>query len=81
MSDDDRTGIFAGVGLAVAAALCCGLPLLIAAGALGALAGIGFGSWLLIAFGLVVIAGSVVAWRRRTRACPVDDDPARRATR
>ena len=81
MSDDDGIGILAGAGLAAAMVTCCGLPLLIGSGALAALAGIGLGSWLLVAFGLMVIAGSVVAWRRRGRACPVEDDPARRTVR
>jgi len=36
--------------------LCCGLPVLLALGSLGALAGITWGSWLLIGVGLVTLA-------------------------
>ena len=36
--------------------LCCGIPVLLALGSLGALAGITWDSWLLIALGLVTLA-------------------------
>lgn len=42
--------------------VCCGLPLLLSAGALGALAGIGLGNWLVIAVGLVVAAVGAARW-------------------
>jgi hypothetical protein len=45
--------------------VCCGLPLLLSAGALGALAGIGLGSWLVIAASLVVAVAGWVRWRSR----------------
>ncbi len=42
--------------------LCCGIPVLLALGSLSALAGITWGSWLLIALGLVTLAFGI---RRR----------------
>jgi len=47
--------------------LCCGIPVLLALGSLGALAGITSGSWLLIALGLVTLA---VGIRRRQARGP-----------
>ena len=48
-----------------AVGLCCGIPVLLALGSLGALAGITWGSWLLIALGLVTLAVGI--WRRHAR--------------
>ncbi|CAN5868061.1 hypothetical protein BH20ACT6_BH20ACT6_11850 [soil metagenome] len=45
--------------------LCCGLPVLLSLGFLGALAGISSGSWVLIALGLATVAFGF--WRRRER--------------
>ena len=45
-----------------AVGLCCGVPLLLALGSLGALASITWGSWLLMALGLVTVAAGI---RRR----------------
>jgi len=51
---------------AVALGACCGIPLLLTAGATVTIAGLGIGSWVLIAAGLGV---SVLAfsWNRRRR--------------
>ena len=53
--------------------ICCGLPLLASAGVFGAVAGIGLGSWLIVALAVVVAVVGFVRWRR-TR----DSDPAPR---
>ncbi|WP_041546441.1 MULTISPECIES: hypothetical protein [unclassified Nocardioides] len=65
-----------GVGVVATAAaglgLCCGLPLLASLGALGLLAGLSTGTWILVAVG-ATIAG-FGGWRvvgRRRRACPI----------
>ncbi|MBA3575624.1 MAG: hypothetical protein H0W37_11835 [Pseudonocardiales bacterium] len=52
--------------------LCCGIPVLLALGSLGALAGgITWGSWLLIALGLVTLAfGIRRRHARRPRSAP-----------
>ncbi len=57
-------GIF-GV-LALGLGLCCGLPVLASLGVFGAAAGLGIGSWLLIATGLAVAGVGAVRWRRRS---------------
>ncbi len=54
--------------------ICCGFPLLASAGVLGAIAGIGLGSWLIVALAVVVVVVGFVRWRR-TR----DPYPAPRA--
>jgi hypothetical protein len=54
---------------AVGFGVCCGLPVLLGAGALGATAGIVFGSSLVAAIGLAFGALGFVRWRRR-RSCP-----------
>lgn len=48
----------------------CGLPLLASAGVLSAVAGIGLGSWLVVALAAVVVAIGVVLWRRTGDGCP-----------
>ncbi|WP_395156559.1 hypothetical protein [Ilumatobacter sp.] len=63
--------------------LCCGLPLLASVGVLGAVAGIGLGSWLVVAFAVAVVAVGVVRWRRTSDTCPapeadVDPSPLRK---
>ena len=42
--------------------LCCGLPVLVSLGVLGAVAGLSLQSWVLIGLGLVL---AVVGWARR----------------
>ena len=53
--------------------VCCGLPLLASVGVLGAVAGVGLGSWLVVALGAVVIAIGVARWRRTGDSCPAPD--------
>lgn len=53
--------------LALGLGLCCGLPALASLGVLGAAAGLGIGSWLLIATGLAVASAGAWRWRRRSR--------------
>jgi hypothetical protein len=72
----DRSRELAGLA-AVGLGVCCGLPALLSAGALGVAAGIALGSILLVAAGVVVGALAVARWRRR-RACRADA-PARGA--
>jgi len=51
--------------------LCCGIPLLLSAGALSAVAGIGLGSWLMIAAGAVAATVGMWRWRQNARSCDV----------
>jgi len=57
--------------LAAGMGVCCGIPLLLSAGALGAVAGIGLGSWLIIAAGAVAAAAGMWRWRQNARSCEV----------
>lgn len=54
--------------LAVAVGLCCGIPVLLSAGVLTAVAGFGLGSWLVVAIGAAVAVATLVLARRRTEA-------------
>jgi mercuric ion transport protein len=56
---------------AVGCGVCCGLPVLLGAGALGATAGVLLGSWLVAGIGVAAGAFGFVRWRRR-RSCPSD---------
>lgn len=59
----DRISVVRAAGVVVGAlGLCCGLPVLLSLGFLGALAGISLGSWVLIALGLAIVGLAV--WRR-----------------
>ena len=55
---------------AVVAVVCCAFPFVVV-GAFGAVAGIGLGSWVLVAVGLVVVAVGIS--RRRRAACRVPE--------
>lgn len=59
--------------------LCCGLPLLASLGVLGAVAGIGLGSGLIVALSAAAVAVGLVRWRRTGNTCPAppDDNPSR----
>ena len=52
--------------------ICCGLPVLLSLGVLGAVAGVSLQSWALIGVGLVLV---VLGWvtRVRRRRCPASD--------
>jgi hypothetical protein len=50
--------------------LCCGLPLLASIGAAGAIAGIGIGSWFVVALAAVVVTIGLIRWRRTASTCP-----------
>ncbi len=50
--------------------VCCGLPLLASVGVLGAVAGIGLGSWLVVALAAGVVAIGIVRWRGTGDSCP-----------
>lgn len=68
MSNPDKRGLLAGLGLGAALLVCCALPLLFAAGALGALGGFFSSPWLWAAAGLVLaIALARTATRMRSR--------------
>lgn len=71
MKQDGKSGWVVGA-LAVVAVACCAFPV-IAAGAFSAAAGVGLGSWLLVALGIALIG--VGFWRaRRHAACPPADE-------
>ena len=53
--------------LAVGLGVCCGLPLLISIGLLGALAGLSIGAWVLVAAGLALVVVGVIRGRSRAR--------------
>ena len=62
----DRISIAGATGaLLGAVGLCCGLPVLLSLGFLGAFAGISLGSGVLIVLGLATVAFAV--WRRHER--------------
>jgi len=60
------------VGLAV----CCGLPVLLAAGAGATVLGVGLRSWTLIVAGTCAAIAGSVTWRRRQQhsRCEASDD-------
>ncbi len=63
------------VGLSLAAvAVCCGLPVLLAAGSGVVVLGIGLRSWALVVAGLVAAVAGWVFWRRRRRTCAAPSD-------
>jgi membrane protein implicated in regulation of membrane protease activity len=66
-SDGKRTAL-AAVGFLLLPALCCGLPLLIAAGALGAVGSVLGNPWVIGAAIVAVVAAVVWFARRRTSA-------------
>lgn len=49
--------------------LCCGLPLLAAAGAAGVVSGIGLGSWVIAAVASAVVIIGIVRSRRTRERC------------
>ena len=59
----------------VAVGLCCGVLVLLSAGVLTALAGLGLGSWHVLAAGAVVVVAAPVRIRRRRRT--LSRQPAR----
>ena len=70
MSRPARTGDIAVLGV-VGAAVCCGLPVLLAAGATVTVFGVGLRSWLFVFAGVVVSVAGLVLWRRRREKCDV----------
>lgn len=69
----DRMGTVGPVVAVVGAVgICCGLPVLLSLGLLGAVAGMSLQSWALIGVGLVLL---VLGWvtRVRRRRCPASD--------
>jgi type IV secretory pathway TrbD component len=69
----DRMGTVGPVVAVVGAVgICCGLPVLLSLGLLGAVAGMSLQSWALIGVGLVLV---VLGWvtRVRRRRCPASD--------
>lgn len=69
----DRMGTVGPVVAVVGAVgICCGLPMLLSLGLLGAVAGMSLQSWALIGVGLVLV---VLGWvtRVRRRRCPASD--------
>jgi len=71
----DRTATLGPIAAAVGAlGLCCGLPVLLSMGVVGAIAGWSLQSWALIGLGLAVAAVGWTRWARSRR----DDDTCRR---
>lgn len=70
-SDTDGPSPLTTAGLLMLPVLCCGLPLLIAGGALGGLGAVLGNPWIIAAAAAVVVG--VVAWRRR-HSTPSDAD-------
>ncbi|NHD15728.1 MULTISPECIES: hypothetical protein [unclassified Actinopolyspora] len=67
MSNSDTRGLLAGLGIGAALILCCAGPVLIAAGALGALAGIFSSPWLWAAAGVALVSAvALTAARKRS---------------
>jgi hypothetical protein len=69
----DRMGTVGPVAAVVGAVgICCGLPVLLSLGLLGAVAGMSLQSWALIGVGLVLV---ILGWvtRVRRRRCPASD--------
>lgn len=63
---DDRNAVVGATGAILGVfGVCCGLPVLLSLGFLGAVAGISLGSWVLIILGLAAVA--VGLWRRHGR--------------
>lgn len=72
---ESRPALRGVLGLGVLAmAVCCGVPVLLAAGSAVTLAGVGFRSWLLILAGGAGALLGVIQYRRR-KACRVGDHP------
>jgi sulfite exporter TauE/SafE len=62
----ERISILGATGAVLGAVgLCCGVPVLLSLGLLGAFAGISLGSWMLIALGLATVA--FAGWRQHER--------------
>lgn len=62
----DRNAVVGATGAILGAfGVCCGLPILLSLGFLGAIAGISLGSWVLIILGLIGVALGL--WRRHGR--------------
>ncbi|GIM62314.1 hypothetical protein Pve01_91780 [Planomonospora venezuelensis] len=69
----DRVGAVGPVAAVLGAVgICCGLPVLLSLGVLGAVAGMSLQSWALIGVGLVLVALWWVT-RVRRRRCPASD--------
>ncbi len=69
----DRVGAVGPVAAVVGAVgICCGLPVLLSLGVLGAVAGMSLQSWALIGVGVVLV---VLGWVTRVRRwrCPGSD--------
>lgn len=60
--------LVAALGVGVLLVICCTLPVLLAAGALGALGGVLGSPWLLAAAGLLIVAAVVIVVARHRRA-------------
>ena len=57
------------------AAVCCGLPLLLAVASGLTIAGVGLRSWLLVTAGVVVCFAGALRWRQHVRgSCDADAD-------
>ena len=70
----DRIGAIGPIAAAAGAVgLCCGVPLLLSLGVLGAVAGISVQSWVLIALGLMLGVVGAARWSRRRAQAQRDE--------
>ena len=65
MSDEPGRGRDLAVLRVAGAAVCCGLPFLLALGSGVTLAGVGLQSWLLVIAGTIAAGAGVIVWRHR----------------
>lgn len=67
---------WAGVAIA-GVALCCGLPVILAAGSTFTLLGLGLRSWVLLTAGIVVALAGGLALRSKRHRCAIGLEPDR----
>ena len=70
MSEKPRSTIAPLAAGASVLGICCGIPLLVSAGVLGAIAGIGLDSWLIVLLAAAVAVVGFARWRRTGDSCP-----------
>lgn len=70
MSGEKASAVAPFAAVAAMLGVCCGLPLLASVGALGVIAGIGLGSWLMVALAAAVVVIGLIRWRRTGNTCP-----------
>lgn len=69
---ESKRVVLAAIGIALLSLLCCGLPLLITAGALGAVGSVLGNPWVIV--GAIVLVLGVIVWRVPRFARTTRDD-------